>query len=149
MNPLLKTVAAENWPHGEYDWNKHYWGFVVDSKKCIGCGRCVYACKLEFNNDIPVEDIKKAFYFPKLCNHCDNPPCVQVCPVGATYLTNDGVVLVDYDYCIGCRYCIMACPYGARYFNSKESPHYKPHPNLCGGVADKCTWCYHRITKGT
>jgi len=181
---VKKSIAAENWPHSEYDWNEHYWGFVVDNYKCIGCGRCAYACKLEnhvpfeepwyrtwveryrikkdgetkidspnggvdgFNDDIPAEDIKKGFYVPKLCNHCDNPPCVQVCPVGATYLTKDGVVLVDYDYCIGCRYCIMACPYGARYFNSKESLHYKQDPNLGGGVADKCTWCYHRITNG-
>ncbi|MCZ7384326.1 MAG: 4Fe-4S dicluster domain-containing protein [Candidatus Methanoperedens sp.] len=185
IESLVKNSnAAENWPHGEYDWNEHYWGFVVDNNKCIGCGRCAYACKLEnhvpfdeswyrtwveryrikkegetkidspnggvdgFTDDIQAEELKKAFYVPKLCNHCDNPPCVQVCPVGATYLTKDGVVLVDYDYCIGCRYCIMACPYGARYFNSKESPHHKPHPNFGGGVADKCTWCYHRITKG-
>lgn len=80
--------------------------------------------------------VEKAFFVPKLCNHCENPPCVQVCPVGATYKTPDGVVLIDKNYCIGCRYCVQACPYGARYFN--EDTH----------TADKCTWCYHRITKG-
>ena len=73
---------------------------------------------------------------PKLCNHCDNPPCVQVCPVGATFKTEDGVILVDDQYCVGCRYCIQACPYGARYL----------HPDT--KTADKCTFCYHRITKG-
>jgi tetrathionate reductase subunit B len=86
--------------------------------------------------DIRKEDIKKAFFVPKLCNQCENPPCVQVCPVGATYQLADGVVLVDRTWCIGCGYCIMACPYGVRFFH----PRYK--------VADKCTFCYHRITKG-
>jgi Fe-S-cluster-containing dehydrogenase component len=81
-------------------------------------------------------NVGKAFFVPKLCNHCDTPPCTQVCPVGATYKADDGVVLVDRKWCIGCGYCIMACPYGARFF----------HPVL--HVADKCTFCYHRITKG-
>ena len=176
---ITNSIAAENPPSQEgYDWEKHFWGYVVDTRKCIGCGRCANACKLEnevpfdeevyrtwieryrvkktsfetreeevvidspdggiegFVDDIPAEEIKKAFFVPKICNHCDNAPCVQVCPVGATYTTKDGVILVDYDYCIGCRYCIQGCPYGARYFNIEK------------GTADKCTWCYHRITKG-
>ncbi len=170
-----KGIAAENSSQGDYNWKEHYWGYLIDTRKCIGCGRCANACKLEnnvpfdepvyrtwveryrivnqgreekvtidspnggingFTDDIPAEEIKKAFYVPKICNHCENPPCVQVCPVGATYSTEDGVVLVDYDYCIGCRYCIQGCPYGARYFNTEKR------------TADKCTWCYHRITKG-
>ena len=154
------------------------WVFLVDVQKCVGCGLCVKACKLE--NEIPYEapvsrtwveryvntrdggeyidtplagrdgfsspvmegkeiapeEIVKAFFVPKLCNQCDNPPCVQVCPVGATYQTRDGVVLVDRTWCIGCGYCIMACPYGVRFF----------HP--VHGVAEKCTFCYHRIVKG-
>jgi Fe-S-cluster-containing dehydrogenase component len=85
---------------------------------------------------IPETEIGKAFFVPKLCNQCDNPPCVQVCPVGATYQTKDGVVLVDRSWCIGCGYCIMACPYGVRFF----------HP--VHRVAEKCNFCYHRITKG-
>jgi Fe-S-cluster-containing dehydrogenase component len=86
--------------------------------------------------DIRKEDIDKAFFVPKLCNQCDNPPCVQVCPVGATYQVPDGVVLVDRTWCIGCGYCIMGCPYGVRFF----------HPVY--HTAEKCNFCYHRITKG-
>ena len=86
--------------------------------------------------DIPKDRIDKAFFVPKLCNQCDKPPCVQVCPVGATYQTADGVVLVDRKWCIGCGYCIMACPYGMRFF----------HPQY--HVAEKCNFCYHRINKG-
>lgn len=154
------------------------WAFVVDTTKCVGCGMCVKACKLE--NEVPYdinvsrtwveryvltkdgkiladspkaardgfmknnpmgvtvkkEDIYKAFFIPKLCNQCENPPCVQVCPVGATYQAADGVVLVDRTWCIGCGYCIMACPYGVRFFH----PVYK--------TAEKCNFCYHRINKG-
>jgi Fe-S-cluster-containing dehydrogenase component len=86
--------------------------------------------------EIKSADIAKTFFVPKLCNQCENPACVQVCPVGATYQTNDGVVLIDRTWCIGCGYCIMACPYGMRFFH----PVYK--------VVDKCTFCYHRISKG-
>lgn len=152
--------------------NAHYYGMAIKVNKCIGCGQCVEACKNE--NKVPKEpfffrtwverytvlknenvvvdspnggmgeykpaaeekEIMRSFFVPKLCNHCDNPPCVQVCPVGATFKTNDGVILVDDKYCIGCRYCIQACPYGARYFHPVKK------------VADKCTFCYHRITKG-
>lgn len=158
------------------DANKH-WAFLVDTEKCTGCGLCVKACKIENDipYDAPVtrtwveryvvtrdgqthidsplggrdgfidskirgeeidpEEITKAFFVPKLCNQCENPPCVQVCPVGATYQTNDGVVLVDRDWCIGCGYCIMACPYGVRFFH----PVHK--------TAEKCNFCYHRISQ--
>lgn len=163
--------------------SKVRWAFLVDTYKCVGCGLCVKACKLENEvpydanvtrtwveryvltkdgrifadtpkgardvfttskidlgegrfQDIRKEDIEKAFFVPKLCNQCENPPCVQVCPVGATYQAADGVVLVDRKWCIGCGYCIMACPYGVRFFH----PVYK--------VAEKCNFCYHRINKG-
>ena len=86
--------------------------------------------------DIPKDQIDKAFFVPKLFNQCEKPPCVQVCPVGATYQAADGVVLVDRKWCIGCGYCIMACPYGMRFF----------HPVY--HVAEKCNFCYHRINKG-
>lgn len=89
-----------------------------------------------FTQSIPDEEIFQTFFVPKMCNHCAKSPCVQVCPVGATYESPDGVVLVDEKYCIGCRYCIQACPYGCRYL----------HPET--NTVDKCTLCYHRITKG-
>ena len=155
-----------------YDPEAHHYGMGINVKACIGCGRCVVACKTE--NKVPPEpfffrtwierytllmngetivdspnggsegfptavrenEILRSFFVPKLCNHCKNAPCVQVCPVGATFTTRDGVVLVDSEHCIGCRYCIQACPYGARYLNPITH------------VADKCTFCYHRITKG-
>jgi len=81
-------------------------------------------------------DDVKSFFVPKLCNHCADSPCTQVCPVGATFVSPDGVVLVDQSYCLGCRYCVQACPYGCRYL--------KPDTN----TVDKCTLCYHRITQG-
>lgn len=86
--------------------------------------------------EIDPKNVGKAFFVPKLCNHCSAPACTQVCPVGATYKTDDGVVLVDRKWCIGCGYCIMACPYAARFFHPVEH------------VADKCTFCYHRLSKG-
>jgi tetrathionate reductase subunit B len=153
-----------------YKMTEHWWGMLLDITKCIGCGSCVRACAME--NDVPdgyfrtwveryhVEDWHlenplvdspdggkagfpangrvggKNFFVPKLCNHCTDSPCTQVCPVGATFHTPDGVVLIDYNYCLGCRYCIQACPYGCRFF----------HPDR--HTAEKCTLCYHRITKG-
>jgi Fe-S-cluster-containing dehydrogenase component len=89
-----------------------------------------------FPDSVPESEIERSFFVPKLCNHCEASPCTQVCPVGATFRSEEGVVLVDYDYCIGCRYCIQACPYGSRFWNPGKK------------TADKCTLCYHRITNG-
>jgi Fe-S-cluster-containing dehydrogenase component len=87
-----------------------------------------------FKEDIPSRTkIVKAFFVPKLCNHCRNSACTQVCPVGASYHSPDGVVLIDKKHCVGCGYCIQACPYGCRYLCHER------------GTADKCTLCYHRI----
>ncbi len=167
---LNSSFAGESGETSDWTrvWAGKEWGFIVDTEKCIGCARCVDACKQE--NQVPpdkevfrtwveryvettqgvsidspnggldfeplAETEEKQFFVPKLCNQCENPPCVQVCPVSATYRTGDGVILVDGKRCVGCRYCIQACPYGARFM------HPKTH------VADKCTWCYHRIAKG-
>ena len=163
----IATTEAEK--RADYRAADHLYGMAVDPAKCIGCARCMEACRAE--NDVepgavrtwveryvlttdgetivqaidekrqtkpPVDEhrILRTFFVPKLCNHCAKAPCVQVCPVGATFTTPDGVVLVDKDYCIGCRYCIQACPYGARYLDTRTH------------TADKCTFCYHRITKG-
>jgi len=88
--------------------------------------------------------VKSAFFQPRLCMQCEDSPCTGVCPVSATYKTEDGIILVDARRCIGCGYCVVSCPYGARYIvpADEDSPANTP------GVADKCTWCYHRITKG-
>jgi Fe-S-cluster-containing dehydrogenase component len=85
---------------------------------------------------LPTPADVKSFFVPKLCNHCVDSPCVQVCPVGATFISPDGVVLVDESYCLGCRYCVQACPYGCRYLHPEKD------------TVDKCTLCYHRITQG-
>jgi tetrathionate reductase subunit B len=169
FKPFGGVVFAANPPD---DTNATWYGIGIDIAKCIGCGRCAAACKAEnnvhrepfyfrtwieqytilndhsvkvespnggidgFTQNIAEEDIFKSFFVPKMCNHCYKSPCVQVCPVGATYESPDGVVLVDQKYCIGCRYCVQACPYGCRYIDPDK------------GVVDKCTLCYHRITKG-
>ena len=128
---------------------------VIDSAKCIDCKGCMAACKQAngvsrgvWRNWIKeatppliagadgTKKLGRGHFQPGACMHCDEPSCIQACPTGATYRTKDGVVLIDHEYCIGCRYCVQACPYGARYFNEEK------------GVTDKCTWCYHRITKG-
>jgi Fe-S-cluster-containing dehydrogenase component len=88
--------------------------------------------------------VAEAYFMPRLCMQCADSPCTAVCPVGATYQTPDGVVLVDARRCIGCGYCVVACPYGARYL----VPAGEDAPNGTPGVADKCTWCYHRIHRG-
>ena len=85
---------------------------------------------------VPKEDILHSFFVPKLCNLCEHSPCTQVCPVGATFDAPDGAVLIDPKYCIGCGFCIQACPYGCRFFNPLTR------------TAEKCTLCYHRITRG-
>jgi tetrathionate reductase subunit B len=85
---------------------------------------------------IPRDEILKAFYVPRLCNLCEHSPCEQVCPVGATFKSPDGVVLVDPNYCIGCGFCVQACPYGCRFINPATK------------TAEKCSLCYHRITRG-
>ena len=90
------------------------------------------------------QPVESSFFMPRLCMQCANSPCTAVCPVGATYKTEDGVILVDARRCIGCGYCVVACPYGARYI----VPAGERAPNGTPGVADKCTWCYHRITRG-
>lgn len=168
----LAAGAPEEAPN--YRTSDHWWAMLVDIERCIGCGACVRACKAE--NDVPLQDGcfrtwveryqvdpadpdhpvvdspnggydgfpeiaparpgTKVFFVPKMCNHCADSPCVQVCPVGATFDSPDGVVLVDREYCLGCRYCVQACPYGCRFIDPRTR------------TADKCTLCYHRITRG-
>lgn len=121
---------------------------VIDGRACLNCQACVVACKAE--NNVPlghnrnwVTEVEKGRYpfvsmqmEPAQCMQCENPPCVRVCPTGASYIDRDGIILVNASDCIGCRYCIEACPYKARYFHEES------------GTVDKCTFCRHRIDAG-
>jgi Fe-S-cluster-containing dehydrogenase component len=166
-----KAKATPQTDPSAYDATQYRWAFAVDTTKCLGCGSCMRACRAE--NSVPetyyrtwveryesvaggeglaqIASNKDAsfesngstatenltgFLVPKLCNHCAKSVCTQVCPVGASYRSPDSVMLVDTDRCVGCGYCIQACPYGSRFKNPITH------------VADKCTFCYHRITKG-
>lgn len=153
------------------------WGMVIDLDRCTGCAACEVACKSE-NNLATVSpeqaemgramswmkvatEVEGEFpnstlqFFPRPCMHCDNPPCVKVCPVSATYLGEDGIVGQIYARCIGCRYCANACPYTVKYFNwfgpewsESELQHLNPDVSVRPkGVIEKCTFCHHRLQK--
>ncbi len=159
------------------------WAMVIDTKKCIeagdNCNKCYEACNKthnipEFTNKkdeikwIWKDEFEKAFvtsenkYLPKdinhkmiplLCNHCDNPPCTNVCPTQATWRREDGIVMMDWHRCIGCRYCIAACPFGSRSFNWRDPRPSIPEindyfPTRTKGVVEKCTFCDERIARG-
>jgi tetrathionate reductase subunit B len=145
-----KTAAnSEGAGRGKKRTRKRQYAMVIDVRRCIGCHACTVACKSEF--DVPlgenrswVEYTEKGEYpnvgrsfLPRLCNHCSEPPCVGVCPTNATYKRDqDGIVVIDNGLCIGCKYCIQACPYDARFLNPVT------------GFADKCDFCIHRVSKG-
>lgn len=143
------------------------YAMVIDLNTCVGCNACMAACSME--NQTPVwknawrtyvhdkeigtgEDVHRRF-FPRLCNHCDNPPCMSVCPTGATFKLDNGIVKVDEDLCMGCRACAMACPYNARtevtYDDVEKGREFyggdyrRQRPSM-----DKCTFCDHRVEQG-
>ena len=160
--------------------------YGLDLSRCIGCRRCVYACVLENNQSrrpqihwlkvlrfengvLNFEESEHYYeggmmpeeghyYLPVQCQQCENPPCVKVCPTKATWKEPDGIVVVDYNWCIGCRYCMAACPYMARKFNfyEPELPNDELNPNIhylgnrprMKGVVEKCTFCIQRTRKG-
>lgn len=100
-----------------------------------------------------IKDSLKGLPFVVLCNHCDNPPCVRVCPVKATFKRDDGIVMMDYHRCIGCRFCMAACPYGARSLNWRDPRPFikeinQEYPTRTRGVVEKCTFCFERLAKG-
>ncbi len=124
------------------------WAMLIDLRKCVGCQSCTAACK--FENNIPegsfrtwVPDVEIGAYprtrrafLPRLCNHCERPSCIEVCPAGATWQRKDGVVVIDNDRCWGCGACVNACPYDARFINPITK------------TADKCTFCAQRVDQG-
>ena len=126
------------------------YGMVVDLRKCIGCQACTVSCSMEnlppigqFRTTVLQYEVDRGtdvppamVSLPRLCNHCDEPPCVPVCPVQATFQRQDGIVLVDNERCVGCGYCVQACPYDARFINHETQ------------TADKCTFCEHRLEVG-
>jgi len=143
------------------------WCMVIDLDECIGCSYCMYACQAV--NDVPDDDMRWNVVFAERtfdgidftmsrpCFHCEDAPCVSVCPVEATWKREDGIVAMDYDRCIGCRYCEVACPYDVRRFNwklSEEENEYQPVWGIAEverrprGVVEKCTFCVQRIDRG-
>ncbi len=146
--------------------NQHY-AMVIDLNTCVGCNACMAACAME--NETPVwsnrwrtyvhdleigsgDEIRRRF-FPRLCNHCDNPPCMSVCPTGATHKLDNGIVLVDDDLCMGCQACAMACPYDARFDFTYDDVRqgrefYGALHHRAGPSVDKCSFCAHRVMQG-
>jgi Fe-S-cluster-containing dehydrogenase component len=146
------------------------YGMVIDLSRCNGCAACAMACKAEngtpagmwWSKVLTKETGKypsvKIFNIPILCMHCQNAPCVEACPTGASYKRPDGIVVVDYDKCMGCRYCEIACPYDARKLLEKFEPYYPErgltpyeemmHQKHQEGVAEKCDFCAERVTRG-
>ena len=140
------------------------WGLLIDITKCADCDVCVTACRDEngwTGHGRPTTDpqwIRKvnlrdqrtgyAQTLPMMCQHCEHPPCVDVCPTGASFRRADGIVLVDKHICIGCRYCVMACPYGARSFVHEEVHGQKADVPRGKGVVEACTLCVQRVDRG-
>jgi len=162
----LKQAQLERASQGAIDREKYHWGMVIDLDRCIGCEYCLRACCAtnDVRSDRPWNIVVKdqtsggrSFFFSRPCLHCQDAPCVEVCPVKATYVREDGLVVMDYDRCIGCRYCEVACPYDARRFNWEARSDENTFIPTWGmaevdrrprGVIEKCTFCIHRIDQG-
>ncbi len=151
---------------GSVEAGPHQWAMVIDQSKCTGCDFCTLACKahndvspeIEWNHVLQTGTLDgKQIFLPRPCMQCAKAPCVDVCPVGASYYRPDGIVMMDYDRCIGCRYCEVACPYEARSFNWTAFEGENPAVPEWGqpeverrprGVVEKCAFCYQRIDRG-
>jgi molybdopterin-containing oxidoreductase family iron-sulfur binding subunit len=138
------------------------WGLLIDAAKCAdGCDACVQACFDEngvtghgrpatdpqWIRKVRIKDRQTGYVqtLPLMCQHCEHPPCVDVCPTGASFKRADGIVLVDKHICIGCRYCMMACPYKARSFIHEDTHNQKPYAPRGKGTVEACTLCVHRV----
>jgi len=163
---VWQWFIAINDPHAQAEHSNNegpYWAMAIDLETCIGCERCVHACQATNDTadghlwNIMIEDedtFSKPVFITRPCMHCEHAACVDVCPVGATYHREDGLVAMDYDRCIGCRYCMVACPYGVRVFNWQDNIAKNPQVPTWGepeierrprGVVEKCTFCAHRL----
>jgi Fe-S-cluster-containing dehydrogenase component len=161
----IEGIGRRTHPHEEGT-SENEWRMGIDLEVCIGCQYCMWACQA--TNDVAEDDMRwnvgfpertesgTDFFMTRPCLHCAEAPCVKVCPVGATWIREDGVVSMDYQRCIGCRYCEVACPYDVRRFNwdapTEENlytptwgtPEIERRPR---GVVEKCTFCEHRIDR--
>jgi tetrathionate reductase subunit B len=140
------------------------WGMLIDVAKCNDCDACVTACREEngwqghnrpatdaqWIRKVKLKDTETGYVqtLPLMCQHCEHPPCVDVCPTGASFKRADGIVLVDKHICIGCRYCMMACPYKARSFVHEATTDQKPYAPRGMGTVEACTLCVHRVDEG-
>jgi molybdopterin-containing oxidoreductase family iron-sulfur binding subunit len=157
--------AAQAKPADQAVTSQVRWGLLVDTNKCSnGCDACVRGCN-EWNglksNGRPETDVQwirkvdlrnkatgSTHSLPMMCQHCENPPCADVCPTGASFKRPDGIVLVDKHICIGCRYCMMACPYKARSFVHEEVTEQKAHAPRGKGTVEACNMCVTRVDEG-
>tara|TARA_B100001989_G_C24524207_1_gene457656 strand:+ start:508 stop:1251 length:744 start_codon:yes stop_codon:yes gene_type:complete len=169
MATLAPGVMLQELAHGrapdEPASSKNRWGLLIDANQCSEeCNACVTACneehgiedfgrpttdtqyirKLKLTNESSGESLT----IPMMCQHCENPPCVDVCPTGASFIRADGIVLVNKHTCIGCRYCMMSCPYKARSFIHENLENQVPHTPRGKGCVESCNLCVHKVDNG-
>ncbi len=164
--PLTEVATSRSAANAQTSGARRQWAAVIDLRRCDGCRKCTEACQKTHSLPVDHEWIKvyeledaegNKRFFPRLCMQCENAPCLKVCPVAATFKSDEGVILIDQDRCIGCRLCMAACPYEARYFNYEDPP--KPASPIANpmpefpvpqqkGTVGKCILCVHYVEQG-